>query len=53
MLDTTVLPSSPGSGLQEDTVIPGKDTPAAQTKAGQNFPYTGLTVLNPEYRPWN
>ncbi|XP_034998703.1 PR domain zinc finger protein 14 [Hippoglossus stenolepis] len=53
MLDTTVLPSPPGSGLQEDTVIPGKDTPAANTKAGQNVPYTDLTVLNQEYRPWN
>ncbi|GAA6217373.1 PR domain zinc finger protein 14 [Lates japonicus] len=53
MLDSTVLPSSPGSGLQEDSVIPLKDNQTAQTKAGQNFPYTGLTVLNQEYRPWN
>ncbi|XP_071342003.1 PR domain zinc finger protein 14 [Trachinotus anak] len=53
MLDNTVLPSSPGTGLQEDTVIPMKDNPTVQTKAGQNFPYTGLTLLNQEYRPWN
>ncbi|XP_040922017.1 PR domain zinc finger protein 14 [Toxotes jaculatrix] len=48
--DSTVLPSSPGSGLQEDSVIPVKDKPTVQAKAGQNFPYT---VLNQEYRPWN
>ncbi|XP_029385382.1 PR domain zinc finger protein 14 [Echeneis naucrates] len=53
MLDSTVLPSSPGAGLQEDSVIPVKDSPAAQTKVGQNFPYNGLTLLNQEYRPWN
>ncbi|KAM9337642.1 PR domain zinc finger protein 14 [Symphorus nematophorus] len=46
ILDSTVLPSSPGSGLQ-------KDNPTIQKNAGQNLPYTGLTVLNPEYRPWN
>ncbi|TDG97241.1 hypothetical protein EPR50_G00224060 [Perca flavescens] len=53
ILDSTVLPSSPGSGLQEDTVL--KDNPKIQKNAGQNCPYTGLTVnqLNPEYRPWN
>ncbi|XP_058493247.1 PR domain zinc finger protein 14 [Solea solea] len=54
MMDSTVLPSSPGTELQENTVIvPVKDSPAAgQTKARHNFTYTGLTVLNPEYRPW-
>ncbi|XP_026148391.1 PR domain zinc finger protein 14 [Mastacembelus armatus] len=52
ILDSTV-PSSPGSGLQEDPVFPGKDHPKIQKNAGQNFPYTGLTMLNQEYRPWN
>ncbi|XP_028289128.1 PR domain zinc finger protein 14 [Parambassis ranga] len=46
-LDSTVLPSPPGcGGLQEDS-------PTIKKNSGQNFPYTGLTVLNPEYRPWN
>ncbi|XP_056220585.1 PR domain zinc finger protein 14 [Seriola aureovittata] len=53
MFDSTVLPSSPGTGLQADSVIPAKDNPTLQTKAGQNFPYTGLTLSNQEYRPWN
>ncbi|XP_022600082.1 PR domain zinc finger protein 14 [Seriola dumerili] len=53
MLDSTVLQSSPGTGLQADSVIPVKDNPTLQTKAGQNFPYTGLTLSNQEYRPWN
>ncbi|XP_030253680.1 PR domain zinc finger protein 14 [Sparus aurata] len=52
-LDSTVLPSSPGSGLQKDSVFPVKDNPKTQKSAGQNLPYTGLTALNPEYRPWN
>uniref|UniRef100_UPI0037E753F7 PR domain zinc finger protein 14 n=1 Tax=Semicossyphus pulcher TaxID=241346 RepID=UPI0037E753F7 len=52
MLDSTVLQSTPGSGLPEDSVFV-KDNPKMQKHAGQNFPYTGLTVLNPEYRPWN
>ncbi|AWP20704.1 putative nuclear receptor coactivator 2-like [Scophthalmus maximus] len=50
-LDSPVLPSPHvDGGRQVDTV---KDNTAAQTKAGQTFPYPGLTVLNPEYRPWN
>ncbi|XP_039983328.1 PR domain zinc finger protein 14 [Xiphias gladius] len=53
ILGNTVLPFSPGSGLQEDSVIPVKDNPTVRTKAGQNFPYSRLTVLNQEYRPWN
>ncbi|XP_033495226.1 PR domain zinc finger protein 14 [Epinephelus lanceolatus] len=53
ILDSTVLPSPPGSVLQEDSVFPVKDNPKLQKNAGQNCPYTGLTVLNPEYRPWN
>ncbi|XP_074478209.1 PR domain zinc finger protein 14 [Sebastes fasciatus] len=51
ILDSTVVP--PSSGLQEDSVFPVKDNPKIQKNAGQNFPYSGLTVLNPEYRPWN
>ncbi|XP_069007248.1 PR domain zinc finger protein 14 [Embiotoca jacksoni] len=51
-LDSTVLTPSPESGLQEDSEFPVKDHPKLQTSNGQNFPYSGLTVLNPEYRPW-
>uniref|UniRef100_A0A3Q3FL71 PR domain zinc finger protein 14 n=1 Tax=Labrus bergylta TaxID=56723 RepID=A0A3Q3FL71_9LABR len=36
--DSTVLQSTAGNGLQEGS---------------KNCPYSGLTVLNPEYRPWN
>ncbi|KAM4606590.1 PR domain zinc finger protein 14 [Polymixia lowei] len=36
----------------EDTMYPVKDS-RTQTISGQNFPHTGVTVLNPEYRPWN
>nr|XP_046227785.1 PR domain zinc finger protein 14 [Scatophagus argus] len=53
ILNSTIFPSSPGSGLQKDSVFPGKDNPKIPKNAGQNLPYTGLTVLNPEYRPWN
>ncbi|XP_071373870.1 PR domain zinc finger protein 14 [Centroberyx affinis] len=52
-LEGTVLPTPPGSGSVEESVFPAKDNPKIQKHAGQNFPYTGLTVLNPEYRPWN
>ncbi|XP_029935554.1 PR domain zinc finger protein 14 [Myripristis murdjan] len=52
-LDSTVVPSPPGSGSQEDAVFPVKDNPKMQKHTGHKFPYTGLTVLNPEYRPWN
>ncbi|XP_034416414.1 PR domain zinc finger protein 14 [Cyclopterus lumpus] len=53
ILDSTLVPPSPGSGLQKGSVYPAKDNPKIQKNAGQNCPYTGLTVLNPEYRPWN
>ncbi|XP_029005404.1 PR domain zinc finger protein 14 [Betta splendens] len=53
ILGSTAVQSSPGGGLQEDSVIPGKDNSKPQKTAAQNAPYTGLTVLNPEYRPWN
>ncbi|XP_029979595.1 PR domain zinc finger protein 14 [Sphaeramia orbicularis] len=47
LLDSTVvLPSPPQTGLQEDS-------PTLQKNTNPNFSYTGLTVLNPEYRPWN
>ncbi|CAK6972345.1 PR domain zinc finger protein 14 [Scomber scombrus] len=52
-LDSAVLPSSPGSGALDDSVFPVKDNQKIQKNTGQNFPYTGLTALNPEYRPWN
>ncbi|XP_041824761.1 PR domain zinc finger protein 14 [Melanotaenia boesemani] len=51
MLDTTGLPSSPLNVRQEDSVLPEKDRPKMQS-TGQNFPYTGLTVLNSKYQPW-
>nr|XP_020455693.1 PR domain zinc finger protein 14 [Monopterus albus] len=51
--DSTAFPASPGSGLQEDSGCLVKDNPKIQKSAGQSFSYTGLTVLNPEYRPWN
>nr|XP_020482110.1 LOW QUALITY PROTEIN: PR domain zinc finger protein 14-like [Labrus bergylta] len=47
--DSTVLQSTAGNGLQEGSVFAVKDNPKAQ----KNCPYSGLTVLNPEYRPWN
>ncbi|KAL6097897.1 prdm14 [Pungitius sinensis] len=53
ILDSTMLPPSPGGGLQKGSVFPAKDNPKIQKSAGLNFPYTGVTVLNPEYRPWN
>ncbi|XP_070842630.1 PR domain zinc finger protein 14 [Chaetodon trifascialis] len=53
VLDSTVLPSSPGNGSLKDSVFAAKDNSKIQKNTGQNFPYTGLTVLNPEYRPWN
>ncbi|XP_031706372.1 PR domain zinc finger protein 14 [Anarrhichthys ocellatus] len=53
IFDSTIVPPSPGSGLQKGSVQPAKDNPNIQKNAGQNFPYTELTVLNPEYRPWN
>ncbi|XP_059183188.1 PR domain zinc finger protein 14 [Centropristis striata] len=53
ILDSTVLQSSPGTGIKEDSVFPAKDNAKIQKNAGQNIPYPGLTVLNPEYRPWN
>ncbi|XP_008290832.1 PR domain zinc finger protein 14 [Stegastes partitus] len=52
-LDGSGVPSSPGSGLQEDSAFPGKEHPKIQKNSGQNFPFSGLTVLNSEYRPWN
>lgn len=53
LFDGTVLPSSPGSEALDDSVFPVKDNPKIQKNTGQNFPYTGLTALNTEYRPWN
>ncbi|KAM3592885.1 uncharacterized protein V6R79_000941 [Siganus canaliculatus] len=52
ILDSTILQTSPGNEIQKDSVFPVKDNSKTQKNAGQN-PYTGLTVLNPEYRPWN
>ncbi|XP_041670552.1 PR domain zinc finger protein 14 [Cheilinus undulatus] len=49
ILDSTVIQSSPSRGLQEDSMFAVKDNPKVQ----KNFPYSGLTVINPEYRPWN
>ncbi|KAM9839697.1 PR domain zinc finger protein 14 [Aulostomus maculatus] len=51
--DGSPVSTSPGSGALEDSVSPAKDNSKIQKNAGQNFPYTGLTVINPEYRPWN
>ncbi|XP_042365963.1 PR domain zinc finger protein 14 [Plectropomus leopardus] len=53
LLDSTVLPSPSVGGLQEEPVFPVKDNPKTPKNAGQNCQYAGLTVLNPEYRPWN
>ncbi|XP_029313795.1 LOW QUALITY PROTEIN: PR domain zinc finger protein 14 [Cottoperca gobio] len=47
ILDSKALLSSPATALQE------KDNPNTQKNAGQTFPCSGATVLNPEYRPWN
>nr|XP_057915384.1 PR domain zinc finger protein 14 [Doryrhamphus excisus]XP_057915385.1 PR domain zinc finger protein 14 [Doryrhamphus excisus] len=48
VLDTTIL--SPKNGSVEESIL---DNQKSQRNTGQNFPYTGLTVLNAEYRPWN
>lgn len=53
IFDSSILPSSPGGGLQKDSLFPVSDNPKTQKNPGQSHPYTGLTVLNPEYRPWN
>ncbi|KAM4534074.1 PR domain zinc finger protein 14 [Odontesthes bonariensis] len=51
ILDTAALPSS--LGVQEDSAFPEKEHPKVHKNSGQSFPYSGLTVLNSEYRPWN
>ncbi|XP_068160647.1 PR domain zinc finger protein 14 [Antennarius striatus] len=53
ILDSTALLSSPGDGLEKASVFPVKDSVKMQKHTGQSLPYTGITVLNPEYRPWN
>ncbi|XP_076027449.1 PR domain zinc finger protein 14 [Genypterus blacodes] len=53
LLESTVLSSSPVTETLEESVFPVKDNQKIQKNSGQNFPYSGLTVLNPEYRPWN
>ncbi|XP_054863317.1 PR domain zinc finger protein 14-like [Amphiprion ocellaris] len=53
IVDSIGAPSSPGSRLQEDSAFPVKDHPKIQKNTGPTFPYSRLTVLNSEYRPWN
>ncbi|XP_053716680.1 PR domain zinc finger protein 14 [Synchiropus splendidus] len=45
LMDNTVLSTSPDSGVMEES----DDHPKTQ----KHLSYTGLTVINPEYRPWN
>uniref|UniRef100_A0A3Q3D983 PR domain containing 14 n=1 Tax=Hippocampus comes TaxID=109280 RepID=A0A3Q3D983_HIPCM len=48
-LDSTIL--TPENGPAEESLL---DNPKSQRNTERNFQlYTGITVLNPEYRPWN
>uniref|UniRef100_M4A721 PR domain containing 14 n=1 Tax=Xiphophorus maculatus TaxID=8083 RepID=M4A721_XIPMA len=54
-IDTLTVSSSSEIGLEDHSGLPAKEIQKAQKNpAGQRFPnYTGLTVLNSDYRPWN
>ncbi|XP_054893258.1 PR domain zinc finger protein 14 [Poeciliopsis prolifica] len=55
-IDTlTVSSSSSEIGLEDHSGLPAKEIQKPQKNpTGQRFPnYTGLTVLNSDYRPWN
>ncbi|XP_061614086.1 PR domain zinc finger protein 14 isoform X2 [Phyllopteryx taeniolatus] len=50
ILDSAIL--TPGNGPVEESIL--EDNPKSQRNVDINFqPYTGITLLNPEYRPWN
>jgi hypothetical protein len=53
--ETTVNPTISINGSLEDTTTMLSVTKDCRTQrlTEENISYTGLTVLNPEYRPWN
>ncbi|KAM8822515.1 PR domain zinc finger protein 14 [Spinachia spinachia] len=53
ILDGTIVPPPPAGGLQKGPAFPASDNSKILKSNGQNFAFTGITVLNPEYRPWN
>ncbi|XP_075906617.1 PR domain zinc finger protein 14 [Nelusetta ayraudi] len=53
IFDSTVIASSPGGGVQSNTVFPVPDHAKVQISTGQGLPHNGVTVISTEYRPWN